>query len=66
MSETNDYAETYNRPFTEIKRKAVKRNYSLYYGTQVICQNLPFAVCKAKENELKRNVNYKSFEFKIV
>lgn len=64
--EKPDYAESYNRPFTKIKRKAVKRNYSLFYGTQKICENLPYAVCKAKENELKRSSNYKFFEFKIV
>lgn len=65
MSETNDYAESYNRPFTKIKRKAVKRNYSLFYGKQKILSDLPYAVCKAKENELKRSSNYKCFEFKI-
>ena len=42
-----------------------KKLWSLYYGSQIIERDKPYGVCKAKENELKRNVNYKLKTFTI-
>lgn len=66
--EQPDYHLAYINPPPKKKKVKVtnpKTLFSLWYGKQLIEYNKPFAVCKAKVNELKRNNNYKSFEFKI-
>ena len=40
--------------------------YKLLYNSQVIIPHAPYGVCRSKQNDLQRQVNYQSGIFKIV
>ena len=42
-----------------------KQKASLYYGNQLILSNVPYAMCKAEMNRLKKMDNYKLLKFEI-
>jgi len=55
METSNDYAETYKRIFKPFKKPKSKLLWCLYYGSEIIVKNVPYAVCRAKLIELRRN-----------